>query len=940
MAHFVRTRTYLKNSLFCYHSLADRDYFVDAFILQTLITWILQKQHWFEAKSRYCQESLAQLGQPPLATRFLGYYDWLAALWQALARPRAQDVSSDPLFARLPCFGPTLFWLSEAELRQFSLPDDCLYQPAQASGLGFSSAGKFQAPLPLFNLLEWCDEHTLLTESGLGLVMENLLEPGLRRQSGSYYTSPEIARRITRDALASWLAQRLAWAESWFVSLTSPAPESLAPERLRELVMVLEQVTILDPAAGAGNFLISAVAILDTIFQSIAAQWRGHGRDWAELPRPAGAELSPSGADLSAASWRQAWLWHWIVPRSIYGVELNHLAAKVARARLLLFLLNRSDPALLPMNGDGISLVPRIREGDALCGYLADLPHNEIPVDDIDEAYWQTYPAASAGRAELQPFHWPIAFPEVFRERGGFDLVIGNPPYLMEVRRVKAIFQRYRLIPLGQQYYEPKMDLFYFFMERGIDLLAPDGILGYVVPEYWLTRTFAHKLRRKVFAETTPRKLVFFRQYSIFEAAQGQHTMLIFLQKRQMRPHDLTSLVEMGVTIKPGDDSSMARSSELVEMSRSECVTLALYQPDHDTVAIRAGLATKIWSSIQAGSGQLLSAEICQGLITPQHCLARRDADHVSEMADIPSGAGIFVLSAEEVRRVEWTLAEIRLLKPFHFARDIEPFRYQAEPGHQLWYIPPAQAKLISTSPGEYPNLIRHFNRFQAMITSDHKPYGLHRARQPEWFESPGRILGVRKTMTPRFALISEPYYVDQSVLIIRPMLRRISPFYLTALLNSRLAGWIFWQIKRQGQQLQIDKGVLLQFPIRQPAPVDEELVAELARLYSWGNQYAMKTPAVSTRWESLRSDTSQLLDALIAEIYFGSSLPGGGLARISLPMADFQINTRPNSPGPSEYFQAIWQLCDHYRRDAALQAWLRQVRAHEWIREISRWPR
>ena len=120
----------------------------------------------------------------------------------------------------------------------------------------------------------------------------------------------------------------------------------------------------------------------------------------------------------------------------------------------------------------------------------------------------------------------------------------------------------------------------------------------------------------------------------------------------------------------------------------------------------------------------------------------------------------------------------------------------------------------FSQSIAKYPNIKFHLDKYQPVITSDHKPYGIHRARQPEWFEDPQKIICVRKTRYPKFALIPEVWYGDQAVLIIRLVNhKQISPHLVLAILNSKVAHfWLFHQ-KRQGNQLQIDKEVLLHFP-------------------------------------------------------------------------------------------------------------------------------
>jgi len=157
---------------------------------------------------------------------------------------------------------------------------------------------------------------------------------------------------------------------------------------------------------------------------------------------------------------------------------------------------------------------------------------------------------------------------------------------------------------------------------------------------------------------------------------------------------------------------------------------------------------------------------------------------------------------------------EKKLLRPFHYAEEIDSYYYSPEVAHYLIYTPIAIAKDIESNPNKYPNIRSHLDKYQPVITSDHKPYGIHRARQHEWFEDPQKIICVRKARYPKFTVIPEAWYGDQAVLIIRLTEHtQVSPYFAVAILNSKIAHFWLFQQKRQGNQLQVDKEVLLHFP-------------------------------------------------------------------------------------------------------------------------------
>lgn len=155
------------------------------------------------------------------------------------------------------------------------------------------------------------------------------------------------------------------------------------------------------------------------------------------------------------------------------------------------------------------------------------------------------------------------------------------------------------------------------------------------------------------------------------------------------------------------------------------------------------------------------------------------------------------------------------MLRPFHYAEEIDSYYYNERIAYNLIYTPIEIAKGMESSPHKYPNLISHLDKYQPINTSDHKPYGIHRARQPEWFDDINKIVCVRKTKYPKFVVISDPWYGDQAVLIIRLINHnKFSPHYVTAILNSAVAHFWLKLQKHQGNQLQIDKEVLIHFPI------------------------------------------------------------------------------------------------------------------------------
>jgi len=492
-------------------------------------------------------------------------------------------------------------------------------------------------------------------------------------------------------------------------------------------------------------------------------------------------------------------------------------------------------------------------------------------------------------------FHWELEFPEVWYEKGGkkkdggFDAIIGNPPYIIEVRENKNLFRDLKISPSVGKYYEDKMDIFYFFIEYGIDLLKKNGNLGFIVQEYWMTRAKATKLRQKIFRESKPIEFVLFKDFKIFKEAIGQHNMILILTKKERKDDDMVKIriinIENLKKLKEKINKIIDENDILInELNKDNSEAFlsfskklsSVYSIKTDKVyVVSEGLSEKL-EKLKANEYErtfnLEDNEIQQGLVTPQHFLRG-------------TGEGIFVLSEDEKKKYRWTEDEERILKPFYHAKQIDRYFYPIGRNEYYLIYTPVETcveieryLLKSKIEGllnesleklkdfisienvekflneftphldnesmqefkrlfdmikndesvdkisdylnnikvfQYPNIVNHLLKYKDFITSDNKPFGIHRARQPDWFENPHKIIGVRKTNYPKFVVVDKPFYMDQSVLIIRLFEHKdYSPYYVTAIFNSKLGWWWFYNQKRQGDQLQIDKEVLLNFPV------------------------------------------------------------------------------------------------------------------------------
>lgn len=152
---------------------------------------------------------------------------------------------------------------------------------------------------------------------------------------------------------------------------------------------------------------------------------------------------------------------------------------------------------------------------------------------EIMDAYEETRSMAS------KPYLlWQLEFAKVFKEKGGFDIVIGNPPYrLCQPSNTEAEMLDYYKKKYCVASY--KIDLFHLFFEKGIKLLKKDGVLGYITPNTYLTNKYIKPLREYILDTCVISKIV--NHDKVFTAASVD-TATIIMSKNPESDGEITVL--------------------------------------------------------------------------------------------------------------------------------------------------------------------------------------------------------------------------------------------------------------------------------------------------------------------------------------------------------------------------------------------------------------
>ncbi|QIG88545.1 N-6 DNA methylase [Chryseobacterium sp. POL2] len=282
-----------------------------------------------------------------------------------------------------------------------------------------------------------------LSANGRAIIEE---KPEVRKAGGVYYTPQYIVDYIVENTIGKQIQNK-------------------TPKEISKLKVV-------DPACGSGSFLIGAYQYL--------LDW--HKDYYSNNGKPSKGNknnpLTPLG-ELTTAEKKR------ILLNNIYGVDLDSNAVEVTKLSLLLKCMEgetkETIEAQTKLFHDRIlpTLDNNIKSGNS----LIDLDYYDNEIDFGEER-------------KVKPFSWQKAFPVVFKN-GGFDCVIGNPPYVV----IEGEFRNEETLSYFKSNYKSasyKIDLYHLFFEKGLELLKPNGQLGFITPSNFLANNNLLGLRETI----------------------------------------------------------------------------------------------------------------------------------------------------------------------------------------------------------------------------------------------------------------------------------------------------------------------------------------------------------------------------------------------------------------------------------------------------------
>ncbi|EAL9080401.1 class I SAM-dependent DNA methyltransferase, partial [Campylobacter coli] len=246
------------------------------------------------------------------------------------------------------------------------------------------------------------------------------------------------------------------------------------------------------------------------------------------------------------------------------------------------------------------------------------------------------------------PFEWRFEFPEILDDDGnfkGFDLIIGNPPYIKEAEN-KELFTNTKKL----RTYQGKMDIWYHFVGRGFDILKNNGYLAFIATNNWVTNSGAKKLRNIVLEESQILSLVDFSSFMVFDSASIQ-TMIMSFQKTKPPKNYEFHFAKITTQTPIYEDALSLLKNEKTQNNEILKINLTPKKFIDKTLNFTKSDYEELFNKIQKyGKFYLEEREVAQGIVYPQENINKKSLEILGN--NFYLGQGIQKLTNEEVENL------------------------------------------------------------------------------------------------------------------------------------------------------------------------------------------------------------------------------------------------------------------------------------------------
>jgi len=670
-------------------------------------------------------------------------------------------------------------------------------------------------------------------------------KPEVKKAGGVYYTPTYIVDYIVKNTVGKLLGDEdVGCGKAERAQQKSPQSK-MTPSNASHL-------RILDPACGSGSFLIGAYQhLLDWHLEWYAANnpqkhatgknpelYQGHSGDWK----------------LTLAERKR------ILLDNIYGVDIDPQAVEVTKLSLLLKVLEGESEQTASVGAYGHTplllhtrvlpdLDRNIKCGNSLIGpdfYVGQ----QLGFFNDEE------------RLRINVFDWKSEFPDIMKS-GGFDAVIGNPPYVRQesLGDFKDYFQKHYKV------YHGIADLYAYFIEQGISLLKEGGLFSYIVANKWMRANYGEPLRRWLKQQDIV-EIIDFGDLPVFKTATTYPCILV-VSKLNVGEGFIPS--RNRTDIKPVTNTNITQVKTLAFDSLEHYVQENLYLLDQ-TVLDDGG-----WSLADGGTQKLLDK--LKAIGTPLGEYVQGEMYY-----GIKTGLNeAFVIDTETRNRlIVEDPKSAKLIKPFLAGKDIK--RYQT-PKPEKYFLFTRRGLNIK----EYPAIEKHLLQFKERLMPKPKDWknGEWKGRKPgpyKWYEIQDTIDYYLEFEKPkifwpeiangaRFTLDLDSSYANNKTFMIPN-----GSLYLLGLLNSSLLKLFIHSVctDLQGDSFNFSSVFVSKTPIRTidfSDPADksrhDRMVEMVEQMLALNKQLAITNTAhEKTALQRQIDATDRQIDQLVYDLY------------------------------------------------------------------------
>ena len=694
------------------------------------------------------------------------------------------------------------------------------------------------------------EQQVALDPELLGKVFENLLgaynpetKETARNQSGSFYTPREIVNYMVDESLIAYLGNN-DFVRSLF-SYDFTFDKAKSNEYLK-IADKLKAVKILDPACGSGAFPMGLLNRLIDILERISPN-----EDIYELKLSV-IENCLYGSDIQSIAAQITKLRFFIslicncekdASKPNFGiptlpnletnfVSANSLIAKKKENRQLNLFKSEEIESIkkelhqirhLHFSAKSTSTKHRLREKDLdLREKLIELLSNEnnFASDDAKQlAEWNPY-----DQNAVSPFFDPEW---MFGVNNGFDIVIGNPPYIQLQNNGGELAKLYE--NCGYSTFDRKGDIYCLFYERGWQLLKKGGHLCYITSNKWMRAGYGEKTRDFLANNTNPILLIDFAGVKIFESATVDTNILLF--SKSSNQHKTVC----AITNKQNKDS-VKNLSDFVQQQNSVCDFSS-----SESWVVLSPIEQSIKKKIEAVGTPLRdwNINIYRGVLT---------GCNEAFIINIEKRDEILANCQTDDERTKTA----ELIRPILRGRDIKRYAYEWA---ELWLIATFPSRHYNID--EYPAIKQYLLSFgierleqtgKTHIVNGEKVKARKRTSN-KWFETQDSISYWEDFSKPKVVYMEiqtdnpeEGYpfpcysYDDNRCIVLNTAYIMSSettdPRYVLGILNSRLGKFLvkLYVIQLQERQFRMLSQYVMNFPIAHPTKEQENEMIHLVQ--------------------------------------------------------------------------------------------------------------